>query len=70
MGKPKSLQGHTKVLFLFLSKVLFSVGLANSKMKVTKVDHQRRESLQEKTFFRTEVKSCEMLRESLKVTDD
>ena len=47
MGKPKSLQGHTKVLFLFISKILFSVGLGNSKMKVTKVDYHRRESLGE-----------------------
>ena len=49
MGKLKSLQGHTKVLFLFTSKILFSVGLANSKMKVTKVDYQRKESLQERS---------------------
>ena len=49
MGKPKSLQGHTKVLFLFISKILFSVGLANCKMKVTKVDYQRRESLLERS---------------------
>ena len=49
MGKPKSLQGHTQVLFLVISKILFSVGLANSKMKVTKVNYQRRESLQERS---------------------
>ena len=49
MGKPKSLQGHMKVLFLFISKILFSVGLAIFKMKVTKVDYQKRESLQERS---------------------
>ena len=49
MGKPKSLQGHMKVLFLFICKILFSVGLAISKIKVTKVDYQRRESLQERS---------------------
>ena len=38
-----------KVLFLFISKILFSVGLAISKMKVIKVDYQTRESLQERS---------------------
>ena len=66
MGKPKSLQGHTKVLFLFIRKILFSDGLANSKMKVAKVTTKGG-----KVFRRgAEMKSCEMLRESLQVTDD